>query len=108
MPGNIRSRSWRLRLRELAPSAFAERRITDWNEIAVTFVTPRMTPPAAQREVAMVQVAMFDAVNSVEPASRYLPYLIQVPATSTPSNEAAAAAAAGAVLMGLIRKPRTS
>jgi hypothetical protein len=80
-----------------APSAFADV-ITDWNERAVAFVTPRMPPPAAQRVVAMVQVAMFDAVNSVE--RRYRPYLIQLPAAPTASKEAAAAAAAGAVLTG--------
>ena len=52
--------------------------ITDWNEKAVAFVTPRMVPPAAQRAVAIVHVAMFDAVNSIE--RRYRPYLIQLPA----------------------------
>jgi hypothetical protein len=36
-----------------APSAFADV-ITDWNEKAVAFVTPRMPPPAAQRVVTMV------------------------------------------------------
>jgi hypothetical protein len=81
-----------------APSAFADV-ITDWNEKAVAFVTPRMAPPAAQRVVAMVQVAMFDAVNSIE--RRYRPYLAQLPATATASQEAAAAAAAGSVLAGL-------
>ena len=74
--------------------------ITDWNEKAVAFVTPRMTPPAAQRAVAIVQVAMFDAVNAIEP--RYRPYLIQLPAPSTASKEAAAAAAAGAALRRLV------
>src|SRR5215510_7820143 len=73
--------------------------ITDWNEKAVAFVTPRMPPPAAQRVVAMVQVAMFDAVNSIE--RRYRPYLVQLPAPPTTSKEAAAAAAAGTVLAGL-------
>ena len=63
-----------------APSAFADV-ITDWNEKAVAFVTPRMPPPAAQRVVAMVHVAMFDAVNSVD--RRYRPYLIQLPASPT-------------------------
>jgi hypothetical protein len=72
--------------------------ITDWNEKAVAFVTPRMAPPAAQRVVAMVHVAMFDAVNSVD--RRYRPYLIQLPASPTASKEAAAAAAAGTVLAG--------
>src|SRR5262247_4051847 len=73
--------------------------ITDWNERAVAFVTPRMPPPAAQRGVAMVQVAMFDAVNSIE--RRYRPYLVQLTAPPSASKEAAAAAAAGALLSGL-------
>ena len=39
-----------------APSAFADV-ITDWNEKAVAFVTPRMPPAAGQRVVAIMQVA---------------------------------------------------
>jgi hypothetical protein len=74
--------------------------ITDWNEKAVAFVTPRMTPPAAQRAVAIVHVAMFDAVNAIEP--RYRPYLVQLPAHATASKEAAAAAAASAALQRLV------
>src|SRR5882724_6482765 len=82
----------------MAPSAFANV-ITDWNEKAVAFVTPRMAPAAGQRVVAIMQVAMFDAVNSID--RRYRPYLIQLPAAQTTSKEAAAAAAAGTVLVGL-------
>src|SRR5207249_744914 len=82
-----------------APSAFADV-ITDWNEKAVAFVTPRMAPPATQRAVAMVQVAMFDAVNAIE--RRYRPYLVQPQAAATASKEAAAAAAAGIVLAGVV------
>jgi hypothetical protein len=81
-----------------AQSAFADV-ITDWNEKTVTYVTPRMVPAAGQRVVAMVQVAMFDAVNSID--RRYRPYLVQLPAAATTSKEAAAAAAAGTVLTGL-------
>src|SRR3979411_575903 len=81
-----------------APSAFADV-ITDWNEKAVAFMTPRMVPAAGRRVVAIMQVAMFDAVNSIE--RRYRPYLIQIPAAATASKEAAAAAAAGTVLTGL-------
>jgi Vanadium chloroperoxidase N-terminal domain/PAP2 superfamily len=83
----------------MSPTAFADV-ITDWNENAVTFVTPRMAPPVAQRAVAMVHVAMFDAVNSIE--RRYRPYLLQLPAPPTTSKEAAAAAAAAVVLAGLL------
>jgi hypothetical protein len=81
-----------------APAAFADV-ITDWNEKAVAFVTPRMVPAAGQRVVAIMQVAIFDAVNSID--RRYRPYLVQLPATPKASKEAAAAAAAGTVLAGL-------
>src|SRR5262249_1108638 len=74
--------------------------ITDWNERAVALVTPRMTPPSAQRAVAMVQVAMFDAVNAIE--RRYKPYLAQLAGPASASKEAAAAAAAGTVLPALL------
>jgi hypothetical protein len=73
--------------------------ITDWNEKAVALVTPRLPPPQAHRVTAMTHVAMFDAVNSIE--RRYRPYLAQLPASSTTSREAAAATAAGVVLIGL-------
>jgi hypothetical protein len=83
----------------VAPPAIANV-ITDWNENAVTFVTPRMPPAAGQRVVAILQAAMFDAVNSIE--RRYRPYLVELPAAATASKEAAATAAAGAVLASLI------
>jgi PAP2 superfamily len=74
--------------------------ITDWNERAVVFVTKqRMLPPQAERVVASVHVAMFDAVNSVE--RRYRPYRLAVSTAKDTSKEAAAAVAAGMVLAGL-------
>jgi hypothetical protein len=73
--------------------------ITDWNENAVTLVTGRMVPAAGQRIVAIMHIAMFDAANSIE--RRYRPYLVQLPADAATSKEAAAAAAAGAVLEGV-------
>src|SRR3954470_11089415 len=74
--------------------------ISDWNEKTVAFVTARQVPPPqAERVMAMVHVAMFDAVNSIE--RRYRPGLTQLPAPATASKEAAAAAAAGTVLIGL-------
>ena len=87
----------------MTPPAFSDV-ITDWNENAVALATPRMAPPAAQRAVAMVQVAMFDAVNSIE--RRYRPYLVQLQAAPATSKEAAAAAAAGTVLVGLFPPSR--
>jgi PAP2 superfamily len=71
--------------------------VSDWNENAVAFVIGRqMGPPPAERVMAMVHLAMFDAINSIE--RRYLPYLAQLPAAEGISKEAAAAAAAGTVL----------
>src|ERR1700704_6227440 len=69
--------------------------ITDWDAKAVAVAAPA---PLGQRELAMVHVAMFDAVNSIE--RRYRPYLVQLTAQKTTSQEAAAAAAA-TVLIGL-------
>jgi len=70
--------------------------ITDWDAKAVAVAAPGA---AGQRELAMVHVAMFDAVNSIE--RRYHPYLVQLTAPKTTSQEAAAATAAGTVLAGL-------
>ena len=75
--------------------------ITDWNEKAVALVAKhRMLPPQAERVIASVHVAMFDAVNSIAP--RYRPYLVMATPPKGASKEAAAAVAAGTVLAGLI------
>jgi hypothetical protein len=75
--------------------------ITDWDEKAVVLVAPmaslgNTTPYMAERMMAMVHAAMFDAVNSID--RRYRPYLVQLSADPATSKEAAAAAAAAAVL----------
>lgn len=75
--------------------------VTDWNEKAVALVASRaMLPAAAERVVTMTQVAMFDAVNSVQ--HRYRPYLVQITPGSPVSEEAAAATAAATVLAGAV------
>src|SRR5215510_16106252 len=74
--------------------------ITDWNEKAVAFISKqRLLPPQAERVIASVHLAMFDAVNSIEP--RYRPYRLAVITAKDTSAEAAAAVAAGMVLAGL-------
>jgi hypothetical protein len=78
-----------------AQSAFANV-ITDWDEKGIAAVRAMSNlggtnPYLAQRMMAMVHAAMFDAVNSIE--RRYRPYLAQLPADPTTSKEAAAAAA---------------
>src|SRR3982074_3619792 len=74
--------------------------ISDWNEKTVAFVTARQVPPPqAERVMAMVHVAMFAAGNSIE--RPYRPGVTQLLSPATASKEAAAAAAAGTVLIGL-------
>ena len=74
--------------------------VTDWDDKAVALIQPRMVPPVAYRAMAIVHIAMFDAVNSIEP--HYRPYYAQLPAPRETSKEAAAAAAAGAALTKLL------
>ena len=76
--------------------------VTDWDEKGVSVVQTGTVfpPPTAFRTMAILHVAMFDAVNSIEP--RYKPYKVRLPATPDTSKEAAAAAAAGAVLVKLV------
>jgi hypothetical protein len=108
MQANLRKMLVAVVLIAPASSAFANV-ITDWDEKAVTAVTPMAglsgtSPYMAQRMMGMVHAAMFDAVNSIEP--RYRPYLVQLPAHPTTSKEAAAAAAAAAILATI--NPKTA
>src|SRR5664279_1472042 len=75
--------------------------ITDWDEIGVKTVQPLGMPPPINpglffRAMAMMHIAMFDAVNSIE--SRYQPYKFQDKSAPDASQEAAAASAAANVL----------
>jgi hypothetical protein len=81
-------------------SAASANVVTDWDEKAVALIQPRMVPPVAYRTMAIVHIAMFDAVNSIEPL--YRPHFAQLPATRETSKEAAVAAAAAAVLTKLL------
>src|SRR5215212_11507471 len=67
--------------------------INQWNEQVVAL-------GGASRALAMVQVAMFDAINAVQP--RYRPYLDLPAAPAGALPEAAAAAAAYGVLLRLL------
>jgi hypothetical protein len=71
--------------------------ITDWNAKAEAIaVEKRMQPPPNARIMAILHVAMFDAVNAIE--RRYSPYAFKATAGKGLSREAAAAAAAHTVL----------
>src|SRR5262245_1337147 len=75
--------------------------VADWNAIATHAVeSSGAQPAAAQRALAGVHVAMFEAMNFIE--RRYVPQLVVRPASPiAASSEAAAAAAAHAVLTRL-------
>jgi hypothetical protein len=71
--------------------------IIDWNEQAVKAgYAARVTPGMSARNIAMIHIAMFEAVNSIEP--RYAPYRKRLSAEPNASREAAAAAAAHHIL----------
>jgi len=72
--------------------------ITEWNEKAVAAgYTTNQGPPVHGRVVAMVHLAMFEALNSIEP--RYRPYRARLPAEPGASRDAAGAAAAHYLLV---------
>ena len=74
--------------------------VTDWNAIASTAIvtTAGQPPPVSALSFAMVQGAVYDAVNAIDGGHR--PYLVQPTANPTDSKEAAAATAAFRVLVG--------
>ena len=75
--------------------------VSDWNMHAVAAAqTARQSPSMAARNMAIVHLAMFEAVNSLEP--RYAPYRKLLPAEPGSSGEAAAAAAAHHALLRLL------
>jgi len=72
--------------------------IADWNEKAVNAGnTARVGNFPTARNIAMVHLAMFEALNSIE--ARYTPYRARLSADPDASREAAAASAAHAVLV---------
>ena len=75
--------------------------VTDWNLIAsnAIVVTAGQPPPVSVLHFAMVQGAVYDAVNAIDRGHR--PYLLQPTANPTDSKEAAAATAAFRVLVGI-------
>ena len=71
-----------------------------WNESALQAIRADKTPPpVAARNLALVHLAAFDAVNAVSLA--YRPYLVYVTAPAGTAPEAAVAAAAHRVLTAL-------
>jgi hypothetical protein len=72
--------------------------LRDWTAAALE-VAAKQPPYVQSRTMAMVHVAMFDAINSVD--ARYTPYKVKAVASPGTSADAAAAAAAHDVLASL-------
>ena len=66
--------------------------VREWNEIATTRILPNGPPFTAARFMTIVQLAVFEAVNSI--TGKYQPYLGTVSAPAGASPEAAAVTAA--------------
>jgi VCPO second helical-bundle domain len=82
-----------------APAAHADM-VTDWNQTGVAAaVAAGQNSLQLSRTMALVHGAMYDAVNSIE--RRHMPYVVDIAAPAGASREAAAAAAAHAVLSRL-------
>ena len=85
----------------IAPALARADTVTDWNGYASTaiVVNAGQPPPVAVLSFAMVQGAVYDAVNAIDRGHR--PYLAEPPASPSDSKDAAAATAAFRVLVGL-------
>jgi hypothetical protein len=73
--------------------------ITEWNRLAEAAI-PASAGVTLPRTYAMMHIAMFDAVNSID--DDYTPYRVRIPAFRGASGEAAAAQAAHDVLVALL------
>ena len=88
-----------------APVTASANVITDWDDIAVKTIQPPGPVPPVQvdltfRAQALVEVAMFNAVDCIEP--KYQAYGMQLEPSPDTSQDAAAATAAANVLMKLV------
>src|SRR6266699_3342411 len=83
-----------------SPTVMRADAVTDWNAIASTAIVTNagQPPPPSALSFAMVQGAVYDAVNAIDRG--YQPYLSEPPSNPTDSKEAAAATAAFRVLVG--------
>ena len=72
--------------------------VADWNEITMNAVTLGRPGPPGTLDMALVQVAVHDAVQAID--RRFEPYHVEIKGASG-SRSAAVAAAAHDVLVGL-------
>jgi hypothetical protein len=75
--------------------------VTDWNQTAVnTVYAASMSPDLQSRSLAIMHIAVFEALNSISP--RYAPYRARLPAEPGAAPDAAVASASHAVLLKLL------
>jgi|ADGO01.1.fsa_nt_gi hypothetical protein len=72
--------------------------VVEWNEIAMTAVTAQRPGPQSMLDISLVQIAVHDAVQSIE--QRFEPYNVEIKGAKG-SRTAAVAAAAHGVLVGM-------
>jgi hypothetical protein len=82
-----------------ASASPAQNAVADWDAITLStvVVTAKKGPPVAPVYFAYVEVAMFDAVNSID--GRHRPFALEVPASRQASKDAAVISAAHDVLV---------
>src|SRR4030095_12148484 len=84
-----------------APASASADAVTDWNAIAIQTIsaaTPARPAPVGFLDMAIVQVAVYDAVQAID--RRFKPYHVEIPGASG-SPEAAVARAAHDILVNL-------
>jgi PAP2 superfamily len=88
-----------------SPTVMRADAVTDWNAIASNSIvqTAGQPPQVSALSFAMVQGAVYDAVNAIDRGHE--PYLVEPNANPTDSKEAAAATAAFRVLLGFADLP---
>lgn len=81
--------------------------VLDWNQHGVSVVlAARQLPPDGARTMAIMHVAMFNAVNAIEHRYRSYGNELQAPPGATTATATAAAAAAHSVLLRLFPEQR--
>ena len=81
--------------------------VLDWNQIALqTTAAAPFDPPRESRAMAIVHAAVFDAVNGI--VEEFDPYAVALEVEDAASADAAAIAAAHAVLVGLYPAQRST
>lgn len=90
-PGEVRAWCLAAMLLSLPATSMGDA-VLDWNQHGVAAVlTARQSPPDGARAMAMMHVAMFNAVNAIE--RRYVSYGFDGPAPAGASANAATSAA---------------